>query len=78
MLPRPLGHDLETERVAVGSGMRSEQIGGQRAQVVQQDRRLLVPVGIELHPSLLHEHAAEVPGRIERVAREIAFHDVLS
>src|SRR5579863_9954352 len=54
--------------------MWTDQVGSQRLQVVQQYGGLLVPVGIQLDPSLLHEYARELLKRIESVARQVGFH----
>ncbi len=68
----------DPERVgAAGDGVGAEQVGRQPPQHVQQDGRLLVEVGVELHPPLLQQNAAEVVERIERIAREIPFHGTL-
>jgi hypothetical protein len=56
------------------SAVWTDQINGECPQVVQQDRSLLIPVGVELHPALLHEDSAEVFGPIEGIPRKIAFH----
>jgi hypothetical protein len=43
-------------------------------QVVQEDRRLLVRVGVDLDASLLHQDAEEVSFRVERVSGEVGLH----
>lgn len=62
---------------AAGDDVGAEEVGRQPPQHVQQDGRLLVEVGVELHPPLLQQNAAEVVERIERIAREIPFHGTL-
>jgi hypothetical protein len=52
--------------------MGSNDIGHDRTQVVQQDIGLLVPVRVELHPTLLHEHATEAFEWIKAVSAEVA------
>jgi hypothetical protein len=43
---------------------------------MQHNRSLLIPICVQLHSSLLHQHAAKVFGFIKRVSGEIAaFHD---
>ena len=48
--------------------LRSDQIPGQAPQVVQLDRLTFIAVRIELDPTLLLQHSAVVPQRIETVA----------
>src|SRR5215471_13103312 len=64
---------FETQ-VATGATLRADQVCCQRLQVVQQDRRLLVPISIKLHPALLHKDAGEVFQWMKGVACEIGFH----
>src|SRR5215813_9598703 len=56
------------------SAARSDDVGGFSASAMRDDVVLLVPVGVELHPSLLHAHAAEMLACIECVAAAIALH----
>jgi hypothetical protein len=44
---------------------------------MQQYSRLLIPIGIQLHPPLLHQDPAEMFGDVERQPGKIAFHDTL-
>lgn len=55
-------------------GVGADEVLHQNPQVTQQNRGLLVEVRIDLYPPLLHQHPAEMPGGIESVACEIAFH----
>jgi hypothetical protein len=57
-----------------GPACGAEDIGSERAHIVQQDGGLFVPVRIQLHAPLLHQHATEVLRRVEAVTRKIAFH----
>jgi hypothetical protein len=58
-----------------GARIRSNDVARQRAQVAQRDRRLLVEVRVERYASLLHQHAAEMFGRLKCVSCEVAFHN---
>src|SRR5262249_10305334 len=67
--------DINFEAVAAWSPVRSDQIRRQRPQVMKQNRSLLVPVCIQQHSSLLHQHAGimfVLIESIESVACEIA------
>ena len=61
---RPLDTDRETE-VVCRAAVRSDHVGGELAQIVEQDGGLLVVVGVEQDAALLHEHHGEVPFRVE-------------
>ncbi len=43
---------------------------------MEQDAALLIPIGVNLHPSLLVQYLAEMLQQIEAFAREIGFHRV--
>jgi hypothetical protein len=60
--------------MARGPGGGADQVGRELAQLAQQDRTLLVPVGVERNAPLLHQHGAEALGRVERLPREVCFH----
>jgi hypothetical protein len=57
-----------------GPAAGADQVGRELAQLAQQDRTLLVPVGVERNAPLLHQHGAESLGRVERLARKVRFH----
>src|SRR5262249_62313305 len=56
------------------AGMRAENVDRERAETVQEDRGLLVPISVEGYAALLHQHAAIAFRGVKRVAREIAVH----
>ena len=57
--------------------VRPGKVGRQRLKIVQQDVDLLVPVGIELDPALLHEHPAIVLPRVAKWSGNICLHPPL-
>ena len=71
---RPELEALVVDRCGVGT----DQIARERAEVVQQDVRLLVRIRVDRDPALLHHHAAIVLRRVERIASEVTFHGRLS
>src|SRR5207249_10134699 len=56
------------------SPMLTDQVSRQVPQEMKQNRGMLVPIGIQLDASLLHQNTAEVFEWFECVAGEIAFH----
>lgn len=66
--------ELEAEIIRRPSG-RADDVGGKTPELIEQDRGLLVPVGIELNAALLSDDAAEVLEPIERYTTEVGFHD---
>src|SRR5450631_2120782 len=60
--------------VIFGAAEGTKRVAHHRFEAVQNRRCLFVPVRIELHTALLHQHAIDVPARIERLARKIALH----
>src|SRR6266516_585831 len=61
--------NLET---SARSSMLTDQIGSLAPHIVQQDGRLLVPIGVQLDAALLHQDAAEVFEGVECVSCEVA------
>ena len=49
-------------------------VEAENAHALAQEIGLLVPVGIQLDPALLHQHGREAPARIEGEAGIIAGH----
>ena len=71
-----LDHRLDREaRVVNRSGEGPDQVGGEAAQVVEQDRVLLVQFCVEQQPALLRQDARVLTGEAARETREIAVHE---
>ena len=52
-----------------------DQVGGEAAQVVEQNRVLLVQLGVEQQPALLRQDARVLAGEAAEETREIAVHE---
>ena len=73
------GGDLNTKAIRGFSrhGAPADNIRRLGAQTAVEQRDPFVPVRVQLHPPLLHEHAAEVVFRIESYPAVIATHESL-
>ncbi len=68
-------HGADLEPVVVQrTAVRADEVTRQGLQVMQDDRGLLVPVGVEQHAALLQQDAPKALGGVERETAEIAFH----
>src|SRR5205085_3823356 len=69
------GDNADSEPSSVeGGAARADDILGFGLRPVSADFELLVPVGVELDPALLHQHPAVVFAGIENPATEIGCH----
>ena len=72
--PGTTGLDRET-RMVNRPGEGADQVGGEAAQVVEQNRVLLVQFRVEQQPALLRQDARVLTGEAAGETREIAVHD---
>jgi hypothetical protein len=54
-----------------------DHIRRQRGLVMEEDRQLLVPIGVEHQATLLHEHTRVAAAWPERVSTDVTFHTTL-
>jgi len=72
-----LRNNIEELKRVFRPGEGSDQICGQRPEIMKQDGALLVPIGVQLNAPLLHQDAAEMLEWVKGIAGEIAFHLIL-